>query len=161
MNILLPVDGSDLSLEAVHHAIRLVREGLKADFVLANVQERSSLYEVLVVHDADALRRVALEAGEHAVAKADALLSDAGITHDTEIAVGDPAHTLVELAESNACDVIIMGAHGEGGSGAALGTVAQSVLRHSPVPVMIVRPPQAEEASAQGASEEQTVDSAP
>jgi nucleotide-binding universal stress UspA family protein len=160
MNILLPVDGSPLSLEAVHHAIRLVREGLKADFVLANVQERSSLYEVLVVHDAEALRRVALEAGEHAVAKADALLTEAGITHDTEIAVGDPANTLVELAESNACDVIIMGAHGEGASSAALGNVAQSVLRHSPVPVMIVRPPQADESGPEGASEEQTVDSA-
>lgn len=156
MKILLPVDGSPLSLEAVHHAIRLVRDGLKADFVLANVQERSSLYELVVVHDADALRRVALEAGEHAVAQADALLAEAGIAHETEIASGDPANTLMELIESNGCDAVIMGAHGEGASSAALGSVAQALLRHSSVPVMIVRPPQPEE--AEGAPDE-TVDS--
>jgi nucleotide-binding universal stress UspA family protein len=45
VKILLPIDGSPLSLDAVHHAMRLVREGLRATFVLANVQEPSSLYE--------------------------------------------------------------------------------------------------------------------
>ena len=55
MQILLPIDGSPLSLDAVHHALRLVREGLRAGFVLANVQEPSSLYEMVVVHDPVAL----------------------------------------------------------------------------------------------------------
>jgi len=141
MNILLPVDGSPLSLEAVHHAIRLVRDGLKAEFLLANVQEPSSLYELVVVHDPEALRRVALEAGEHALASAGALLVDAEIEYDIEIASVDPAHTLVEIAQTNECDAVIMGAHGEGESKAALGSVAQALLRSSPIPVMIVRPP--------------------
>ncbi len=140
MKVLLPVDGSALSLEAVHHAVRLVRDGLKADFMLANVQAPSSLYELVVVHDAEALRRVALEAGEHALAQAETLLADAGIEHETEIVSGDPAHTLLELIESNGCDAVIMGAHGEGANSAVLGSVAQSLLRHSSVPVMIVRP---------------------
>jgi len=153
MKVLLPVDGSALSLEAVHHAIRLVRDGLKAEFVLANVQAKSSLYELVVVHDAEALRRVALEAGEHALAQAETLLADAGIEHETEIASGDPAHTLLELIESNGCQAVIMGAHGEGANTAVLGSVAQSLLRHSSVPVMIVRPqpemPAAEELAPQ------------
>ena len=140
MKILLPVDGSLLALEAVHHAIRLVRDGLKADFVLANVQEPSSLYEVMVLHNADALQRMALEAGQDAIAPADQLLTDAGIEHESEIGSGDPAHVLVDIAERYQCNAIIMGAHGIGESGAALGTVAQTVLRTSPIPVMIVRP---------------------
>lgn len=144
MKIMLPVDGSPLSLEAVHHAIRLVRDGLRADFVLANVQEPSSLYEMMVVHDPDALQRMALEAGQHQIAAAAALLDDAGLAHEVEIVSGEPATTLVDLAENFQCQAIIMGAHGEGESGAALGTVAQSVLRHSPVPVMIVRPQEPE-----------------
>ena len=37
MKILLPVDGSELSLEAVRFAIRMVLAGLRADVVLANV----------------------------------------------------------------------------------------------------------------------------
>jgi nucleotide-binding universal stress UspA family protein len=140
MKILLPVDGSSLALEAVHHAIRLVRDGLKAGFVLANVQEPSSLYEVVVLHDADALQRMALEAGQDAIAPADKLLTEAGIEHGSEIASGDPAHTLMDVAERYQCNAIIMGAHGVGESGAALGSVAQAVLRSSRIPVMIVRP---------------------
>lgn len=140
MKILLPVDGSPLSLEAVHHAIRLVRDGLQGSFVLANVQEPSSLYEMAVVHDPQALRRLAVEAGEHAVAQADALLTQAGIEHETEVASGQPANTLIELVENYRCDAVIMGAHGMGESGATFGAVAQELLRHSPVPVMIVRP---------------------
>ena len=139
MKILLPVDGSALSLEAVHHAIRLVRDGLRASFVLANVQEPSSLYEMVVVHDPQALRRMAVEAGEHALVQADALLTQAGIEHDTEVAAGEPAHTLIELIENYRCEVVIMGAHGMGESGATFGSVAQELLRHAPVPVMIVR----------------------
>jgi nucleotide-binding universal stress UspA family protein len=140
MKILLPVDGSPLALEAVRHAIRLVRDGLKADFVLANVQEPSSLYEVMVLHNADALQRMAREAGEDAIAPADLLLTQAGIEHESEIGSGDPAHMLIEIAENYRCSAIVMGAHGVGESGAALGTVAQAVLRSSPIPVMIVRP---------------------
>jgi nucleotide-binding universal stress UspA family protein len=146
VKILLPVDGSPLSLEAVHHAIRLVRDGLKGSFVLANVQEPSSLYEMAVVHDPQALRRMAVEAGEHAVAGADALLDAAGIEHETEVAAGEPANTLIELIENYRCEAVIMGAHGMGESGATFGSVAHALLRHSPVPVMIVRPSERAEA---------------
>jgi nucleotide-binding universal stress UspA family protein len=149
MKILLPVDGSPLSLEAVHHAIRLVRDGLQAEFVLANVQEPSSLYEMVVVHDPQALRRMATEAGTHALAAADALLNEADIDHEMEVATGDPAHTLIELIENYRCDVVIMGAQGMGESSAAFGSVAQEVLRHSPVPVMIVRPGARADAAAE------------
>ena len=44
MKILLPVDGSGLSLHEVRFALRLVKDGLKASFVLANVQEPASFY---------------------------------------------------------------------------------------------------------------------
>lgn len=149
MKILLPVDGSPLSLEAVHHAIRLVRAGLQADFVLANVQEPSSLYEMVVVHDPQALRRMATEAGTHALATADALLNEADIDHEMEVATGDPAHTLIDLIENYRCDVVVMGAHGMGESSASFGAVAQELLRHSPVPVMIVRPDERTDAAAE------------
>ena len=51
MKILLPVDGSDLSLEAVRYALRMAQDGLQINVVLANVQEPANLYEVLVAHD--------------------------------------------------------------------------------------------------------------
>ncbi|WP_370654602.1 hypothetical protein [Rhodoferax sp.] len=37
MKILVPVDGSELALDAVGHASRLQRDGMQASFVLAKV----------------------------------------------------------------------------------------------------------------------------
>jgi len=74
MKILLPVDGSDISLEAVRRVVQLAREGLRASVVLANVQEPASLYEMLVAHDAEVLDRISAEAGVHAMMQAEALL---------------------------------------------------------------------------------------
>ena len=51
MKILLPIDGFELSLHEVRFAIRLVREGLQAQFLLANVQEPASLYEMVTLPD--------------------------------------------------------------------------------------------------------------
>ena len=63
MKILLPVDGSELSLEAVRFALRLLLAGLHGDAVLANVQEAANLYELLVAHDPEVIDRVSAEAG--------------------------------------------------------------------------------------------------
>ena len=141
MKILLPVDGSDLSLEAVRHAIELVREGLRATCVLANVQEPSTLYEVLVAHDADVVDDVRARAGVHLLERGEKLLTEAGIEYEIEVASGDPAHTLVDIIENFGCDAVIMGAWGAGPvSSAPLGPVAHAMTRLSPVPVTVVRP---------------------
>ena len=39
MKFLIPLDGSELALDAVRYAVRLVHAGLHASFVLANVEE--------------------------------------------------------------------------------------------------------------------------
>jgi nucleotide-binding universal stress UspA family protein len=141
MKILLPVDGSDLSLEAVRHAIALVREGLRATCVLANVQEPGTLYEVLVAHDADVVDDVRARAGVHLLERGEKLLTEAGIEYEIEVASGDPAHTLVDIVENFGCDAVIMGAWGAGPeNNAPLGPVAHALTRASPVPVTVVRP---------------------
>jgi nucleotide-binding universal stress UspA family protein len=141
MKILLPVDGSALSLEAVRHAIDLVREGLRATCVLANVQEPSTLYEVLVAHDADVVDNVRARAGVHLLEGGEKLLTAAGIEYEIEVASGDPAHTLVDIIENFGCDAVIMGAWGAGPQmSAPLGPVAAALTRSSPVPVTVVRP---------------------
>ncbi|MEO6623647.1 MAG: universal stress protein, partial [Burkholderiaceae bacterium] len=63
MKILLPVDGSDLSLEAVRTAIGLLRQGLSGSVVIANVQEPATLYEMVVAPDGAVLQRVSTAAG--------------------------------------------------------------------------------------------------
>ncbi len=140
MKILLAVDGSELALHAVRHALQLVREGLKASFVIGNVQEPATLYEMVTAPDPQVLHDVRASAGADLVTSAEALLDAAGVDYETEVASGDPAHALVEMAERNGCDAIVMGAHGSGDlSAALLGSVSHAVLKSSPVPVTFVR----------------------
>ena len=82
MKILLPVDGSEPALEAVRFAIRLARDGLRATFVLANVQEPTYLYEMVLAPDAEVLERVSGAAGSHSLEAAQALLQAAGLTYE-------------------------------------------------------------------------------
>jgi len=141
MKILLPVDGSELSLEAVRFAIRMVLAGLRGDAVLANVQEPATLYELLVAHDPEVINRVAEEAGLHTLQSAQALLDAAGIEYECEVAKGDPAHTIIDIAERFACDLIVMGARGNSAlRSAMLGSVSNEVLHASAIPVVIVKP---------------------
>ncbi len=145
MKILLPVDGSEVSMDAARFAVGLVRKGLQADIVLANVQEPASLYELVVAHDADMIERICAEAGAHALASAQALLDQAGIAYESEVAKGDPAHTLIDILERYGCDLVVMGARGQGTlRSALLGSVAHEVLHAAGVPVMIVKPAQAD-----------------
>ncbi|MDP3086386.1 MAG: universal stress protein [Rubrivivax sp.] len=142
MKILLPIDGSACALAAVRHALQLVTEGLKADFVLANVQTPASLYEVMVVHDADSIERLRSAAGADLLAPAEALLDAAGVSWESEVAGGEPQTMLIELLENYGCNAVVMGACGMGEPGDAdLGSVTLALLQHSPVPVTVVRPP--------------------
>jgi len=140
LKILIAVDGSELSLDGVHHALTLVRQGLKASVVLAHVQEPATLYELVTTRDPDLIAAASLEAGEHLMAPARALLDAAGIPYETDVGVGDVAHTLVDMIESSGCDMVVIGAKGQGAiTSALLGSVSQEVAHASPVPVTIVK----------------------
>ncbi|MBY0411070.1 MAG: universal stress protein [Burkholderiaceae bacterium] len=140
LTILIAVDGSELALDGVHHALGLLGEGLQASLVLANVQEPATLYELVTSRDPDLIASASLEAADHLMAPARALLDAAGVSYTTEVGVGDVAHTLVDMVERLGCDLVIIGAKGQGAiSSALLGSVSQEVAHSSPVPVTIVK----------------------
>lgn len=151
MKILLPVDGSEPALAAVRHALSLKAQGLDASFVLANVQEPPSLYEVVVAHDPEVLAQVRGAAGDDLLAPAAALLDAAKVEYESEVAGGQAATLLVDLAENYGCDAVVMGARGVGSpQGRGLGSVAHALLLHSPVPVTVVRLPSPEAGDGAG-----------
>lgn len=66
----------------------------------------------------------------------------AALTESVELLVraGKPQETIVEVATSMGADIIVMGTHGRRGvRRMILGSVAESVARTSPVPVLLVR----------------------
>jgi nucleotide-binding universal stress UspA family protein len=140
MKILVPVDGSALSLEAVRHALVLIRNGLRADLVLANVQAPASLYEIVVAHDPDVIKNVSADAGAYLLETAREMCRKAGVAFESEVVSGDPVHALCELAERYGCHQIIIGAHGKGALASAfLGSISHALAHASPVPVTIVK----------------------
>lgn len=140
MKILVPVDGSELALDAVRHALRLRREKLEATFVLATVQEPTFLYEMVLPPGADVLERLSGAVGSRALASAEALFDAEGVRFEREIGAGEPAAAVVEMAERLGCDAIILGARGHGAlRSALLGSVSQGVLHASRLPVTIVK----------------------
>ena len=143
MKVLLPVDGTELSLHEVRFALRLVQDGLQASFLLVNVQEPSSLYEIVTWPDPDVRAQGTRAAGDDALQPAVRLLRAAGVECETEVVSGDPAHTLVDLIEEHGCELVILGTRATGSFLNLLqGSVAQSLLHESPVPVLLVKPPQ-------------------
>ncbi|MDO8250041.1 MAG: universal stress protein [Rhodoferax sp.] len=140
MKILLPVDGSAVSMEAVRFAIRMAQAGLETSVVLANVQEAATLYELVVAHDPQVIEQVSAAAGAHTLLPAEALLKEANISYECEVASGDPAHTLIDILERYGCDLVVMGASGMSTlRSALLGSVSNEVLHAAGVPVMIVK----------------------
>ena len=139
LKILLPTDGSEQSLQAVHHALRLVGAGLKARFVVANVQETATLYEMVVAHDPQVLQKVSDGAARDLMRPAVALLSAAGQQVEQDVSTGDPAQMLAEAAERHGCDAIVMSTHGGGLRAAVLGSVSQEVVQSASVPVTLVK----------------------
>jgi nucleotide-binding universal stress UspA family protein len=54
---------------------------------------------------------------------------------------GDPGDMIVEAAQSERADMVLVGSHGRGAVGRFfLGSVSEHVVRHAPCPVLVVRP---------------------
>ncbi|MFT6591707.1 MAG: nucleotide-binding universal stress UspA family protein [Rhodoferax sp.] len=154
MKILLPVDGSAVSLEAVRFAIRLAQSGLDSSMVLANVQEPATLYELVVAHDPQVIEEVSAAAGAHTLKAAQALLQQTNITFESEVVIGDPANSLIDILQRFQCEMVVMGASGMSSlRSALLGSVSNEVLHSAGVPVMIIKLPPAPDLEPQDAVE--------
>jgi len=127
---LLPIDGNPQALDAVRHALALRAQGLDFTGVLLNVQEPPHLYEVVLAPDAQVIEDASHEAGEHALLAAQALLDEAGVAHESLVVTGDAAQQVVEQADLQGCDLIVMATLQD--------AVSHRVVKHSRVPVLLV-----------------------
>jgi nucleotide-binding universal stress UspA family protein len=147
MKILLPVDGTESSLHGTQFALRLAHEGLVASFVLVNVQAPASLYERVTAHnDTELIEQAAQEVGEDLLAPSAQLLQAAGLSFVTAVISGDPAQSLRELIREHGCDLVVIGSRALGPLRRMLegGSTSFRLADESPVPVLLVKPPQDE-----------------
>jgi len=141
LTMMIAVDGSEHSLEAVRHGLHLIGQGLRAQVVLGHVQESATLTELATVGPA-AAADASVDAGMDLLAPAVALLRAAGVDHEVDVRIGDVYPTLLEIAEEHESAMILIGSTGEGAlSRIFLGSVGSDLVRHSQVPVTVVKVP--------------------
>jgi len=77
---------------------------------------------------------------ESLVSRGAKTLADAGIKAHTRVLQGDPRETLIEEAQKERADLIVVGSHGRSGiEKALLGGVASHVVAHASCSVLVVR----------------------
>jgi nucleotide-binding universal stress UspA family protein len=68
--------------------------------------------------------------------------SDPNIPVVYRLVTGDPATSVVQAAEEEGADFIVVGSHGRTGLGRLLmGSVAEAIVRHAKCPVVTVKAP--------------------
>ena len=136
-HILIPTDGSDLSMQGVRHGLALAKsESSKVTTIYVN--QPYPLQSAVVVDHWNSSQREMAEKALRAV-------SDAARQAGVEVAVHgatdeSPAEAIVSAAKELGCDLIVMASHGRRGmSRLLLGSQTAEVVAHSPVPVLVVR----------------------
>lgn len=137
-DVLVPTDGGDGMATVFDHASALARSNDATVHVLS-VSDTRNRFE----SPSSGLAGAAWTAGEEdraAAAAADAVEAlPADLTVDHVVDSGVPHKRIVAHARSKDVDVMVMGTHGRTGLDHYLvGSVAERVVRHSPVPVLTV-----------------------
>jgi len=135
-DILFPTDGSDGADEALSHALELVKT-------------HDSTIHVLSVVDSTYLGSAAAEATtiESLQARTEQVVDetvDEITAHGADVVaerrMGDPYEEIIDYAETEGVDMIVMGTHGRSGLDRfLLGSVTEKVVRTADAPVLTVR----------------------
>lgn len=135
--ILVPLDGSALAESAIAKAMDLA--GGKSTLMLLRAAEAHTLPGV---DPTEAQVEVVREAEEY-LASVAARLKEQGIDSvETSVWYGPAASAIVDAARLRKADLIVMSTHGRSGLGRLiLGSVAESVLRGSTTPILLLRVP--------------------
>jgi nucleotide-binding universal stress UspA family protein len=140
--ILVPTDGSELARKAADTAAQLAKsQGAQIvgvyvidPFPYIGIGDASAVGLQAYLAEAKSVAGQALE-GIAAVCKAEGV-PFAGDTIERNVVY----EGVIETADAEGCDLIVMASHGRQGVKALiLGSVAQKVLTHAKVPVLIVK----------------------
>jgi universal stress protein A len=133
--ILFPTDFSPASTDALSWATSLARDS-GATMTIVHVEEPpmayggGELYLDVQENDREDLRK----------ALVNVVPLDHEVPFEHKLMVGDPATAIVDAAENEHADLIVMGTHGRTGlTRLLMGSVAEAVVRRATCPVLTVK----------------------
>lgn len=142
-NILVPVDGSDISLSAVKNAAQIA-QAFGGQLTLISLVTEDPFAEADFYYPSPIMKEYFVQAyanAEKSLKQAQAIANENGITANTQIVKGNVSEEgIIETAEKLKIDLIVMGSHGRKGfQKFLLGSFAQDVLKGTKLPVLIVK----------------------
>ncbi len=140
MKILVAVDGSKPSLNAVKYAAKLSANMRSHDVItLITVHDDQGLRLAKKYVGSDAVQDYLREMSDKELKAALAVLVKAGVKHNTLIQTGHVAETIANAANKG-FDFVVMGSKGRAGiMDLLIGSVAQRVLATCKKPVLLIK----------------------
>ncbi len=138
--ILVTLDGSQLAERAIDPAVALAKK-FEAELVLLRIPvveaQMAVAYGMGVPYEPE-LKRSQEEAESYLYSWQMKLLGS-GIRVRTEVVSGAPSDVITDVADADHVDLVVMSTHGRSGfSRLVYGSVAESVLRSSHIPVLLI-----------------------
>ncbi len=141
MKILIPVDGSANAQRAIDYVINniaMLKE--TPQLLLLNVQWNVAAGNVKLFINQETINDYYREQGIAALQSARAALDAAALSYQYHISIGTPAEAIVQYANEQQVDQIVMGRLGQGGlQSLLLGSVVNKVLHLANCPVLLVK----------------------
>jgi nucleotide-binding universal stress UspA family protein len=136
--ILVPLDGSLVAEVALECAADLARRATSTLDLLRAVE----VHVLPGMDPTDAQVRVVAEAESYLATTAQGLREQGVKQVETSVWYGPPAESIVEAPRVRKADLMVMSSHGRSGLGRlVLGSVAESVLRSTATPILLIRAP--------------------
>ena len=142
MKILIGLDASTHSERVLDFVARMRWPAGSRVIVISVLQPVPSA--VTGVYEATALPTDGMEGIrqqlEEVVARAEGALREVGFSTEGRVVAGEPRQALIQAAESERADLIVVGSHGRSGlAKMMLGSVSSHVVTHAPCSVLVVK----------------------
>jgi nucleotide-binding universal stress UspA family protein len=138
--IAVGVDGSETSTKAAEIATEMARVWNAKLLIVTVVRTPEGWWGIGGAPPSPEALSAALVEGQEQILKEieDHLPLD-GVDYETVQELGDPSWKLIEVAETRGTDILVIGKRGAGlAERMMLGSVADRLTHHSPVPVLVI-----------------------
>lgn len=140
--ILVPLDGSELAEQVLPHVVELAK-CTGAEIVLLRVPDVPTYDYLMTAPELGrAIREQAVTDTSDYLDRMSAELREKNLQVKTRAANDGAVYsTILDVAEDMGVDLIAMSTHGRGGlARMVMGSIADDVIRHATLPVLLVRP---------------------